>query len=141
MYGKELNDKERNLSTIPKVNKKPIFTELGNVTPIIIHPGKWSKSEIKFQARKIVTAKLNNSGFNCIAAQVIVLPKGWHSNEKLKYYIKHYLKKIGDTTSYYPGSIETLKQLQTNNNYEQINDDLCATPFMVSDLDLSLIHI
>ena len=70
-----LNDKERNLSTIPKVNKKPIFTELGNVTPIIIHPGKWSKSEIKFQARKIVTAKLNNSGFNCIAAQVIVLPK------------------------------------------------------------------
>ena len=135
VYGKELNDKERNLSTIPKVNKKPIFTELGNVTPIIIHPGKWSKSEIKFQARKIVTAKLNNSGFNCIAAQVIVLPKGWHSNEKLKYYIKHYLKKIGDTTSYYPGSIETLKQLQTNNNYEQINDDLCATPFMVSDLD------
>ena len=135
VYGKELNDKERNLSTIPKVNKKPIFTELGNVTPIIIHPGKWSKSEIKFQARKIVTAKLNNSGFNCIAAQVIVLPKGWHSNEKLKYYIKYYLKKIGDTTSYYPGSIETLKKLQTNNNYEQINDNLCSTPFMVSDLD------
>ena len=135
VYGKALNDKERNLSTFTKVNKKPIFTELGNVTPIIIHPGKWSKSEIKFQARKIVTAKLNNSGFNCIAAQVIVLPKGWHSNEKLKYYIKYYLKKIGDTTSYYPGSIETLKKLQTNNNYEQINDNLCSTPFMVSDLD------
>ena len=41
----------------------------------------------------------------------------------------------GDSTSYYPGSIETLKKLQTNNNYEQINGDLCATPFMVSDLD------
>ena len=118
-----------------KTNKKPIFTELGNVTPIIVHPGKWSNSEIKFQARKIVTAKLNNSGFNCIAAQVIVLPKGWSSNEKLKKYIKQYLKKIGDTTSYYPGAIESLKKLQNNKNYEQINEQVCSTPFMISDLE------
>ena len=130
-----MNDKERKLSQLSKSNKKPIFTELGNVTPIIVHPGKWSNSEIKFQARKIVTAKLNNSGFNCIAAQVIVLPKGWRSNDKLKKYIKHYLKKIGDTTSYYPGAVESLKELQNNKNYEQINDQVCSTPFMVSDLD------
>ena len=135
VYGKKLNDRERKLSTFPKSNKKPIFSELGNVTPIIVHPGKWSKSEIKFQARKIVTAKLNNSGFNCIAAQVVVLPKDWHSKEKLIHYIKHYLKKVGDTTSYYPGSIDTLKELQNNNNYEQINDHMCSTPFMISDLD------
>ena len=135
VYGKKLNDRERKLSTFPKYNKKPIFSELGNVTPIIVHPGKWSKSEIKFQARKIVTAKLNNSGFNCIAAQVVVLPKDWHSKEKLIHYIKHYLKKVGDTTSYYPGSIDTLKELQNNNNYEQINDHMCSTPFMISDLD------
>ncbi len=112
VYGRVLNDKERKLSQ-----------------------GKWSNSEIKFQARKIVTAKLNNSGFNCIAAQVIVLPKGWRSNDKLKKYIKHYLKKIGDTTSYYPGAVESLKELQNNKNYEQINDQVCSTPFMVSDLD------
>ena len=135
VYGKKLNDRERKLSTFPKYNKKPIFSELGNVTPIIVHPGKWSKSEIKFQARKIVTAKLNNSGFNCIAAQVVVLPKDWHSKEKLIHYIKHYLKKVGDTTSYYPGSIDTLKELQNNNNYEQINDQMCSTPFMISDLE------
>ena len=135
VYGRILNDKERKLSQLSKSNKKPIFTELGNVTPIIVHPGKWSNSEIKFQARKIVTAKLNNSGFNCIAAQVIVLPKGWRSNDKLKKYIKHYLKKVGDTTSYYSGAVESLKELQNNKNYEQINDQVCSTPFMVSDLD------
>jgi len=117
VYGRVLNEKERKLSSLSKSNKKPIFSELGNVTPIIVHPGKWSNSEIKFQARKIVTAKLNNSGFNCIAAQVVVLPKGWHSNDKLKKYIKHYLKKIGDTTSYYPGAVESLKELQNNNKY------------------------
>lgn len=135
VYGRVLNEKERKLSSLSKSNKKPIFTELGNVTPIIVHPGNWSNSEIKFQARKIVTAKLNNSGFNCIAAQVVVLPKGWRSNEKLKKYIKHYLKKIGDTTSYYPDAVESLKKLQNKKNYEQINDQVCSTPFMVSDLD------
>ena len=135
VYEKTLTDKERGLSTLRKVNKKPIFSELGNVTPIIIHPGKWSISEIKFQARKIATAKLNNSGFNCIAAQVIVLPKGWESTDKLKKYIKYYLNKIGDTTSYYPGASDSLSKLQTSNNYEQVNEDSCLTPFMVADLD------
>ncbi len=135
VYGRILNDKERKLSSLSKSNKKPIFTELGNVTPIIVHPGKWTNAEIKFQARKIVTAKLNNSGFNCIAAQVVVLPKGWRSNEKLKKYVKYYLKKVGDTTSYYPGANESLEALQKNKNYEQINEQVCSTPFMISNLD------
>ena len=141
VYGRTLNDKERSLKTLPKVNKKPITSELGNVTPIIVHPGNWSRSEIKHQAKKIVTAKLNNSGFNCIAAQVIVLPKEWKHTQKLKDDIIYYLKKVGDTTSYYPGASENLKDLIDSNNYEQINDLSCNTPFLVSDLDLSLIHI
>ena len=135
VYDRQLTDKERSLSTITKTNKKPIFSELGNVTPIIIHPGKWTNSELKFQARKIATAKLNNSGFNCIAAQVIVLPKGWRSTEKLKKYIKFYLNKIGDTTSYYPGANESLANLKTNENYELVNESSCSTPFMTANLD------
>ena len=136
VYGKTLTEKERSLKTYPKVNKKPITSELGNVTPIIVHPGNWTRSEIKHQAKKIVTAKLNNSGFNCIAAQVIVLPKDWKHTEKLKREIKFYLKKIGDTTSYYPGANENLNELIDTNNYEQINNLTCSTPFLVSDLDL-----
>ena len=136
VYGKALSDKERTLKTLPKINKKPITTELGNVTPIIIHPGNWSRSEIKHQAKKIVTAKLNNSGFNCIAAQVIVLPKDWKHTSKLKADIKYYLNKIGDTTSYYPGAIENLNDLNNSSNYEQINNLTCSTPFLISNLDL-----
>ena len=136
VYGKTLSDKERSLKTLPKINKKPITTELGNVTPIIVHPGNWSRSEIRHQAKKIVTAKLNNSGFNCIAAQVIVLPKDWKHTKKLKADIKNYLKKIGDTTSYYPGAIENLNDLNGSNNYEQINNLSCSTPFLISNLDL-----
>jgi len=136
VYGRTLTDKERSLKTLPKINKKPITTELGNVTPIIVHPGNWSRSEIRHQAKKIVTAKLNNSGFNCIAAQVIVLPKDWKHTAKLKADIKNFLKKIGDTTSYYPGAIENLNDLNNSNNYEQINNLSCSTPFLISNLDL-----
>ena len=136
VYGKTLSEKERSLKTYPKVNKKPITSELGNVTPIIVHPGNWSRSEIKHQARKIVTAKLNNSGFNCIAAQVVVLPKGWKHTQQLKNYIKYYLNKIGDTTSYYPGANENLKDLIDTDNYEQVNELTCSTPFLVAELDL-----
>ena len=136
VYGKVLSEKERSLKTYPKINKKPITSELGNVTPIIVHPGNWSRSEIRHQAKKIVTAKLNNSGFNCIAAQVIVLPKDWRHTQKLKNDIKYYLKKVGDTTSYYPGSSENLNELIDTNNYEQINNLTCSTPFLLADLDL-----
>ena len=135
VYNRTLTDKERSLSNLIKSNKKPIFSELGNVTPIIIHPGKWSNSELKFQARKIATAKLNNSGFNCIAAQVVVLPKGWRSTEKFKKYIKYYLNKIGDTTSYYPGAKDSLDKLSKNTNYELVNEASCSTPFMIANLD------
>ena len=136
VYGRTLTEKERKLKSLTKTNKKPITSELGNVTPIIIHPGNWSYSEIKHQAKKIVTAKLNNSGFNCIAAQVIVFPKGWKHTNKLKSQIKYYLNKIGDTTSYYPGANNNLNELLENNNYEQINNISCSSPFLVTDLDL-----
>ena len=135
VYKKILNDKERKTKTLKKLNKTPITTELGNVTPFIIHPGSWTKSEIKYQARKIVTAKLNNSGFNCIAAQVVIMPKGWRHGSTLKKYINKYLKKIGDTSPYYPGSTNLLEDLKLNSNYEQINDASCKTPFLVSNIE------
>ena len=93
VYGSTLEEKDKGKKTLSKVNKKPFTTELGNVTPFIIHPGTWSSSEIKYQARKIVTAKLNNNGFNCIAAQVVVLPKGWKNTNKLVSAIKNQLSK------------------------------------------------
>jgi len=135
VYQRILSDKERRTKTLKKINKTPITTELGNVTPFIIHPGSWTKSEIKYQARKIVTSKLNNSGFNCIAAQIVIFPKDWRYADSLKKYINKYLKKIGDVSPYYPGSSEKLNILSNNLNYDQINDTSCKTPFLIADID------
>ncbi len=134
VYGRELTEKERRSKSLSKVNNKPISSELGNVTPIIIHPGKWSTSDIKYQARKIVTAKLNNNGFNCIAAQVVVLPDGWGQTETLIKYVKHYMSKAKERKAYYPESIERLEKLEKDKGYERVNALSCVTPHLTREI-------
>ena len=134
VYGRKLNNKEKKLKSLKKINKKSFSSELGNVTPIIIHPGNWSNAELKFQARKIVTAKLNNGGFNCISAQIVLLPDKWKHTDKLMKYIKHYMNKVDDRLSYYPNSLNTLKSLEKDKSYERLNDESCATPHLSREI-------
>ncbi len=134
VYGRELTEKERKSKSLSKINNKPITSELGNVTPIIIHPGKWSTSDIKYQARKIVTAKLNNNGFNCIAAQVVVLPDGWGQTETLIKFVKHYMSKAKERKAYYPESIERLEKLEKDKGYERVNALSCVTPHLTREI-------
>ena len=134
VYGRHLNDKERKLKNLAKLNTKNITSELGNVTPIIIHPGNWSTSDIKYQARKIVTGKLNNNGFNCIAAQIIVLPDGWGQTDTLIKYIKFYMNKAEDRKAYYPESIERLNKLEKDKAYERVNKLSCVTPHLTREI-------
>ena len=134
VYGKLLNDKERKLKSLSKLNKKNITSELGNVTPFIIHPGNWSTSDIKYQARKIVTGKLNNNGFNCISAQVIILPDGWGHTDTLIKYIKHYMNKVKERKAYYPDSIERLQKLEKDKGYERVNSLSCTTPHLTREI-------
>jgi len=134
VYGRELTEKERRTKSLSKINNKPITSELGNVTPIIIHPGKWSTSDIKYQARKIVTAKLNNNGFNCIAAQVVVLPDGWGQTDTLIKFVKHYMSKAKERKAYYPESIERLEKLEKDKGYERVNALSCVTPHLTREI-------
>ena len=134
VYGRKLTDKERSVKSLSKTNIKSITSELGNVTPFIIHPGKWSTSEIKYQARKIVTGKLNNNGFNCIAAQVVVLPDGWGQTETLIKYVKYYMNKAKDRKAYYPESIERLTKLEKDKSYERVNSLSCVTPHLTREI-------
>ncbi|RPI21941.1 MAG: aldehyde dehydrogenase, partial [Actinobacteria bacterium] len=52
---------------------KPITSELGGVSPFIVVPGPWSEADLRYQAEHFVTQKILNGGFNCVAAQVLVL--------------------------------------------------------------------
>lgn len=84
--------------------QKPITSELGGVGPVIVVPGPWTDEDIRFQAEHIITMKLQNEGFNCVAAQVLILPHGWPGTAKLLNAIREGLRTLPPRHAYYPGA-------------------------------------
>ena len=60
---------------------KPVTAELGNVSPVIVVPGKWSIPELLYQAEHVATMLVNNAGFNCVSARVVVTHAAWPQRE------------------------------------------------------------
>lgn len=83
---------------------KPFSSELGGVSPCIVTPGPWSDADFRYQAEHIVTSKMNNSGHNCIASQVLVVPRDWDGTERLLDEIRRVLRDLPARTDYYPGA-------------------------------------
>ncbi len=83
---------------------KPITSELGNVSPVIILPADWSAGDIAFQAANIASSLANNGGFNCNASRVLVMQEGWPHREALLNAIEAEFKKLPQRDAYYPGA-------------------------------------
>ncbi|MFT7592725.1 MAG: acyl-CoA reductase-like NAD-dependent aldehyde dehydrogenase [Paracoccaceae bacterium] len=85
------------------VNPRRITSELGAVCPTIVVPGPWSDADIAFQAQHIATQKMHNSGFNCIACQMLVMPRGWDRGAALLAKVEKVIAK-STRLPYYPGA-------------------------------------
>ena len=90
---------------------KPVTSELGNVTPVIVVPGPWSEPDLGFQAAHVATMKLHNAGANCIAAQVLITPKSWDLAPRFLEKVRLALGAAPARPSYYPGSIERQREI------------------------------
>jgi hypothetical protein len=85
---------------------KPVTAELGNVSPVIIVPGKWSIAELLYQAEHVATMLVNNAGFNCISARVLVTHAAWPQREAFLGALTQTLAGIETRRAYYPGAGE-----------------------------------
>ncbi|MEN8041552.1 MAG: aldehyde dehydrogenase family protein [Actinomycetota bacterium] len=103
VYGTGAEGAENKKADTP-INTRPIGAELGGVGPVIVVPGNWSRRDITFQAEHIVSQKMHNSGHNCIAAQVLILPEHWEQREALLAEIRRVLEDVDDRVVYYPES-------------------------------------
>ena len=83
---------------------KPITSELGGVSPIIVVPGKWTARDLRYQAEHVVTQRLHNSGHNCIAGQVVVLSRDWAQKDAFLAEIRSALGRVPAREPWYPGS-------------------------------------
>lgn len=85
-------------------NPRRVTSELGNISPTVVVPGPWTAADLKFQAENIATQKMHNAGFNCIAAQVLVLPESWDKTPALIEALKGTLREVPNRHAYYPGA-------------------------------------
>ncbi len=89
----------------PKLTK-PISSELGNVSPWIILPGKYSEKQLRFQAENVASSITNNASFNCVATKMIVTWKNWPQRREFLDAVQAVLAKVPPRKAYYPGARE-----------------------------------
>lgn len=103
VFGKGEEGAARKAKQTPH-NLRRVTSELGNVSPIIVVPGPWDAADLRYQAEHIATMKMHNGGFNCIAGQVLVLPKSWDKTAALTAQLEQVLREIPNRKAYYPGA-------------------------------------
>jgi acyl-CoA reductase-like NAD-dependent aldehyde dehydrogenase len=85
---------------------KPVTAELGNVSPVIVVPGPWSDGDLAFHGDNIASMLVNNAGFNCIAARMIVQHGAWARRRELLDAVRGSLARALPRDPYYPGAGE-----------------------------------
>ncbi len=105
VYGTGHEGAERKRRDDPILHK-PFTAELGNLTPIIVVPGRWSESDLDYHATNIATMLTNNAGFNCTTSRVIVTAAAWPQRGALMDRIRARLATQPPRLAYYPGARE-----------------------------------
>ena len=88
------------------VLRKAITSELGNITPVIVVPGPYRDAELEYQARNVAGMVANNASFNCTAAKLLVVPKGWNGRDRFLAALERALELDAPRKAYYPGAQE-----------------------------------
>lgn len=104
VWGTTPEEQQRRKAENQPILTKPITSELGCVTPILVVPGKWSKSDIQFQARHVASMVAHNASFNCVAGKVLIMAKGWQQREAFLTQLRQELANIPPRQAYYPGA-------------------------------------
>jgi hypothetical protein len=113
VWGSGQAGRDRRQANTPLL-KKPITSELGGVSPIIVVPGKWSKADLTFQAEHVVTQRLHNGGYNCIAGQIVVLSSEWAQKDAFVAELRAALDRAPVRDPWYPGSDERMNAAENS---------------------------
>ncbi|MFE9740586.1 aldehyde dehydrogenase family protein [Streptomyces sp. NPDC006477] len=124
VWGTDEEAGRRRREDLPLV-AKPFSSELGGVTPCIVVPGPWSAADLRYQAEHIVTSKMNNSGHNCVASQILVLPRDWDGTERLLDEIRTVLRELPERADHYPGSADRLASVRAAHPTAETHGDGC----------------
>jgi hypothetical protein len=109
VFGVGAEGAKRKAENDPRLTKR-ITSELGNVSPIIVVPGPYSKAELVYQAENVATQLCNNGGFNCNAARMLVVHEGWAQRGAFMDALRSAFARAPQRKAYYPGAEERLER-------------------------------
>jgi hypothetical protein len=88
------------------ITDKCVTSELGNVTPWIVVPARYSGKELSSQAQHLAASITNNVSFNCIATKMIVTSRHWPQRDEFLQLLQQALDETPTRKSYYPGAAD-----------------------------------
>lgn len=104
VWGPPGPEREARMQRNDPLLKKPITSELGNISPIIVVPGPYSDKEIRYQAEDAASYFIMNASFMCCAAKMLVTPKSWGGSEKFLRGMQEVCAATPLRQAYYPGA-------------------------------------
>ena len=104
VWGATLEEQERRKAIGEPLTRKRVTSELGCVTPVLVVPGRWSEGDLTFQARNVASMVTHNASFNCTAAKVLVLARGWNQRDAFLERLHEVLVRLPARRAYYPGA-------------------------------------
>ena len=104
VWGRDAEEQKRRKAANEPLITKPISSELGAVTPVFVVPGRWTEKDLDYQARNVASMVCNNASFNCNAAKVLVLAKGWDQKDAFVARVREKLAGMPPRKAYYPGA-------------------------------------
>ncbi|MEA2011091.1 MAG: aldehyde dehydrogenase family protein, partial [Actinomycetota bacterium] len=137
VYGMGSEGERRKAADEPVI-ATPVTAELGGVGPTIVVGGRWSNADLRYQAEHIMSQKLHNHGFNCIACQVLVLPEEWDQAEDLLDAMRGVVSEVGDRGAYYPGVVDRHLQVVESHGSAEVLTNGSGPVTFITDLDPSM---
>jgi acyl-CoA reductase-like NAD-dependent aldehyde dehydrogenase len=137
VFGAGQDGEARRLRDQPVLDK-PFSAELGNLTPVIVVPGRWSLADIDYQADNLATMLTNNAGFNCTTPRVVITPAGWRHRQTFLNAVRARLTATPARVAYYPGAAERFDRfIAVHPDAEQfgMRDDRRLPWALITDLD------
>lgn len=121
----------------PALNK-PITAELGNVSPVIVVPGKYSEAELRYQAEDLAAALAMNASYSCCAPKIVLTAKNWPQRVAFLRNVAAVFERTPARAAYYPGAAETYRRCTAGRNkiakFGAENDSVLPWT-LVTDLD------
>lgn len=90
---------------------KPITSELGDASPVLVVPGAWDERSLAHHAESVAGMVTQNGSFNCAAARLLVLARGWRHRERFLALVERFLAATPARRGWYPGARERLEAM------------------------------